>query len=406
MIKKIHLILISFIIFSAFLGLYSTVLSAESEFRYLVDSRGVKVRLPKEIKRVITISDGLIEGVMIILGEQKKLVALGAQGFGTTHSYSYPSSNGGQVTYKNGMKTVSVLDDRLKTLPLIATWNTMPNYEKIAALNPDVIIIRAGSCWHFMNDEQVPKSIAMIESLGFPVVVLRSPNAHEQPKISIFSDEIRLIGKVFGKEAQAGEIADYLMHQAGQVIEMTRHIPENEKPKLLIIGLSPRARENGAAGNVICRDNIESFFLEKVVNAHNACQEKGGRRILSAEHILLMDPDAIVLRTSYGYHPPEELYNAPYYENLRELKAVKNRRIFALPWNPCNCDKRLEYPIDIMVMAKAAYPERFAHIDLTAWLIDFYQGLYGVDKKTAEKLRSVQWMDWTVPLSTHSSTAP
>ncbi|XPS83080.1 putative ABC transporter, periplasmic binding domain protein [Desulfosarcina variabilis str. Montpellier] len=119
-------------------------------------------------------------------------------------------------------------------------------------------------------------------------------------------------------------------------------------------------------------------------------------KILGTEQILALAPDAIVLPTAYGYHPPNELYEAPYYADLRQLAAVKNRRVAALPWLPCNCDKRLEYPIEIMVMAKTAYPDRFADIALADWLIDFYRNLYGVDEKTAKRLRTGQWMDWTV----------
>jgi iron complex transport system substrate-binding protein len=33
-------------------------------------------------------------------------------------------------------------------------------------------------------------------------------------------------------------------------------------------------------------------------------------------------------------------------------------------------------------------------VDLNAWLLDFYQNVYGVDKETAAQLRAVQWMDW------------
>ncbi|HOV52702.1 MAG TPA: iron ABC transporter substrate-binding protein, partial [Methanothrix sp.] len=63
-------------------------------------------------------------------------------------------------------------------------------------------------------------------------------------------------------------------------------------------------------------------------------------------------------------------------------------------WTPCNCAKRQEYPIDVMVIAKAAFPDRFKDIDLGQWLLDFYQNVYGVNQETAKKLRSAQWMDW------------
>ena len=65
----------------------------------------------------------------------------------------------------------------------------------------------------------------------------------------------------------------------------------------------------------------------------------------------------------------------------------------SLPWTPYYSN-RLEYPIDVMVIAKAAYPERFDDIDLAEWLLDFYKNVYGVDDDTAKTLRSAQWMDW------------
>jgi len=102
-----------------------------------------------------------------------------------------------------------------------------------------------------------------------------------------------------------------------------------------------------------------------------------------------------VLDTANGYHPPEELYSAPYYQNVGELSAVKNRRVFALPWTCCST-KRLEYPIEVMVIAKAAYPDRFSDIDLEEWLIDFFKDVYDVDNETARALISTQWMDWCV----------
>jgi len=49
-----------------------------------------------------------------------------------------------------------------------------------------------------------------------------------------------------------------------------------------------------------------------------------------------------------------------------------------------------------MVIAKAAYPERFEDVDLGEWLLDFYMNVYNVDRETAVELRSAQWMDWVL----------
>jgi iron complex transport system substrate-binding protein len=75
------------------------------------------------------------------------------------------------------------------------------------------------------------------------------------------------------------------------------------------------------------------------------------------------------------------------------MRAVKARRVAALPFSPCNCDKRLEYPVDIMVMAKTVYPVLFRDIDMKSWLLNFYAMVYGSGEETALALVKAQWMD-------------
>lgn len=365
--------------------------------RIVVDSRGVRVPLPPRIDRVVTISDGFIEGVMTVFGVQDRLVGVGSSCLTQKdYRFSIPLKSGRNRDYTHGMHTAVLLNPWITELPCIAVWNTAPNYEKIAGLNPDLMIIRVGSCWHWKDNDQIPKSIKMIESLGIPVVVLHSPNTYDRPNLETLDAEIRILGELFAREKQAERLVRYLKTQVDRVSQCTGSIPETERPRVLLLGLSPKSREAGGAGMVLGMETIDSYLLEHIAHGVNAFRESGHFKILGTEQILALQPDAIVLPTAWGYHPPRELYEAPYYADLRQMAAVKNRRVAALPWMPCNCDKRLEYPIEIMVMAKTAYPDRFADIDLADWLIDFYRNVYGVDEETAEKLRSVQWMDWTL----------
>lgn len=377
------------------LGLFLGTGWAAEETRTVIDSRGVEVQVPAEIKRVVTISDGLVEGTMTVLGVQNTLIGLGSSSLQNVAKYEYPSVKGENFTMSDGMNTMRYLNPWFKDLPLIAQYGQAPNYEVLAGLNPDVIIIRAGDCTFWKDEDSMKKAIDSIESLGIPLVVTYGPNTADKPNMEMLSDEIRIIGRVFGKEEEANHLAEYLESETSIVRERTADIPENEKPSVLLFGLSPRTRGQGAAGDALGLKTIESYFLEDIVNAKNAFQEPGSFEIISAERVLSLNPDVIVLPTDWGYHPPRELYEAPYYQTLQELDAVKNRRVMALPWSPSNCDKRLEYPIDVMVMAKAAYPERFSDIDLGEWLLEFYKNVYGVNSTTAEGLRSVQWMDWT-----------
>ncbi|MDD3042413.1 MAG: ABC transporter substrate-binding protein [Methanosarcinaceae archaeon] len=365
------------------------------EYRTVVDSRGVEVQVPTEIERVVTVSDGFIEGIMLALGEEEKIVAVGTSSPQRVYNFTYQTMGGETYEYRDGMQPVTYLSPRIRDLPPVKGSEGV-NYETLAGLHPDLVILRVGSC-AFYSMDKVQKTVTTIEGLGIPVVVLKAPSCFDEPDLSTISDEIRVLGAVFGKEKRAGELADYLESRTQVIFERTKDIPEAERPNVLVFGAWPANRKSGGGvGDVEGTDTIDSYFIEEIVHAKNVYRGTGGMVPVSAEQLLTLDPDVILLTTAYGYHPAEELYSAPNYQIVSELSAVKNRRVFSFPFEPPNCAKRHEYPIDVMVIAKAAYPDRFADIDLGEWLLDYYKSVYGVDDETARALRSAQWMDWTV----------
>ena len=361
--------------------------------RIVTDARGKMVAVPQKINRVVTISDGLVESVMLILGVQDTLMGVGSYCLQHTFDLSWTTEGGETFSRTGGGIPVTMLYPRIKTLPRIAMATAAPNYEEIARLKPDVMIVRVGSCWHYNDNDQAPTSIKRFESMNIPVIVLHSPNTFDSPDIETLSLEIVQIGQVFGRENRAQQVADFLEDQARLVRERTAPVPMDKRPRVLLFGLSPGSRSEGGAGTVSGVDTIESFFLESIVHAVNAYHYPGFFKTVGTEQILALDPDVIILPTALGYHPPRELYEASYYRNLRNMRAVKARRVAALPFSPCNCDKRLEYPVDIMVMAKAAYPERFRDINMRTWLLHFYRTVYGVSEEGALGLLKAQWMD-------------
>jgi iron complex transport system substrate-binding protein len=372
----------------------------EANSRLVVDMRGEDVWVPKNISRVIDISDGFITSVMYSLGIADRVVALGSTNLKEIDTYSFETVSGDNYSFSNGMNPVTYLSPRVLNLPAVAEYGVAVNYESVASLNPDVVIVRLGFCSlntdEYGEEEDIQRTVDMLEALDIPLVVLYGPPAFNTPNISKISEEIRIIGSVFGLEDNASALADYLAGTVTLVLNRTRTVTEEEKPRVLLFGLSPNARESGGAGDVLSTDTIESYFIEEIVHAKNAVTSTGGWKIMSAEQILALNPDVIVLPTDWGYHPPRELYTATYYQNLQELDAIKNHRVWALPWTPYNCAKRLEYPIEIMIIAKAAYPDLFDDFKIHEWVLEFYQQVYHVDLQTAQELRSIQWLDWTV----------
>ncbi len=365
--------------------------------RIVTDMRGRAVELPATIERVVVIDDGFVEGLLYRFDMQDRIAGLGGDCCQKTYNYSFERTDGTIDDYSGGMNPVGYLVPELAGLPQVVASGTGINYETLASLDPDIVILREGaSSFRAGSDESLEKTVATIGSLGIPLVILVGPPFQESPNVDCIGEEIRLVGEVFSREADADALATYLDDQMEEIRKRTANVSEHEKPRVMQLGLSPRARQGGGAGMAWGRDTIESYFIEDIANAKNAYEGTGAFVVVSIEQILALDPDVIVLPTAQGYHPASELYTAPYYQNLQELSAVKNHRVYALPWTPYNWAKRLEYPIEAIVIAKAAYPDRFADIRVHEWVLDFYRNVYGVDEATAKELRSAQWLDWTV----------
>jgi len=73
------------------------------------------------------------------------------------------------------------------------------------------------------------------------------------------------------------------------------------------------------------------------------------------------------------------------FKQVQDLRALQDGRVYSLPANGY-MEERLEFPISLMVEAKAVYPDRFEDIDLEKWIRDYFKELYGVDDEKANEL--------------------
>ncbi|HJH32666.1 MAG TPA: iron ABC transporter substrate-binding protein [Methanosarcinaceae archaeon] len=360
----------------------------------LLDMIDRTVTIPRPINRVVTISDGLVESTMIIFGVEDTLVGLGSSCVQRDFEYSYTTNSGEEFTYSGGKNTAGALCPELKDLPLVAQSSTGINYETIAGLDPDIIILISGSCTCGCSetDEKTMKSIEMIESLAIPVVVLSTPNCCDADIGAIY-ESIHILGGVFSKWSEAENLASILEGEVEFIRDRTENISDDEKPRVLYLNLMTLYGGGATVGSVTGIDMIESIFLEDIVNAKNAF-DGIGKPSMSSEQILALDPDVIMLPTCRGYHPAREVYEGESLTDLQDLKVVREKQIYSLPWTPCRCGERLEFPIDLIIEAKACYPDIFSDIIVSDWVIDFYMKVYDVDEDTAGELRSAQWLDW------------
>ena len=115
--------------------------------------------------------------------------------------------------------------------------------EKILACDPDIVI---------SEFEDVDKSNALQEQLGVPVITLSTGSN------GVFDDaffgSMRLLGKLFGKEARAEELVNYVAEQRKEIEARVAENTAEEKSGVYICGLGNWGTTNHlmTAENYIC----------------------------------------------------------------------------------------------------------------------------------------------------------
>ena len=115
---------------------------------------------------------------------------------------------------------------------------------------------------------------------------------------------------------------------------------------------------------------------------------------MSAEQILTLDPEVMILCTNSVRPNPDILNTDPAYENLRGVSAVKNGRVTSIGLLTWWGDFRLEFPTILLIAAKSAYPDQFQDMEVGKWLNEYHRELYQVTEEEAQRLKEIQQLDW------------
>ncbi|MFI6229725.1 ABC transporter substrate-binding protein [Micromonospora echinospora] len=320
------------------------------------------VEVPVDPERVVVLEwEGLITKSMRIFGVEDTLVGVDT------------------ATKKMGYRARLVpAIDRAEALG--SPWSGV-NYERLAGLRPDVVFLEA---WVASQENRTlhQEVIDKIESLGIPVVVLLSPSNFDEPDIRTAWEHITVTGEVFGKQAEAAKLVGRLQAGIDRVTARTRDIPEAERTPVAYFA---------TINNVMGTKSIQSYLLTEVVGARNVAGP-GTFVTVSEEKLLALDPDAMVVAGHEGYLDPALIHAGRHaglnWANLAEMRAVKNKRLVALGYDEWRAT--VETPIALLKMAKLAYPERFADVDVAAEEVAFYREVYGLDERRAAEAIEAQ----------------
>lgn len=177
-----------------------------------------------------------------------------------------------------------------------------PNYEIIASLKPDLIIMTV--------EGNTREAFDKLSELGFKIFVTNPRN---------FDGILKTIldfGKICGVEARANYLVDSLKLELEKIKDVNTG---KKKPKILVlISLNPLM----SAG----KNTFINEIIERAGGVNVAGKLKQNYPIFSREEILKVNPDMIIL-TESGIEKEELLKQFP---EWRYINAVKENRIFKI----------------------------------------------------------------------------
>ena len=189
--------------------------------------------------------------------------------------------------------------------------------ETILMMQPDLIV-----GWSSTFSPKVLRGTAFWAGRGVHTYIApSSARGNRNKTIAQECQDIRNLGRIFGREERAAEIVAEMQNEIAYVAEKTAHM--ERRPRALVIELlGKEIRSYGA--NTLAGDMLRALGAE-----HLAAEGQS----LSMEELITLAPDAIfvvVIEDDYGN---EDAILARLYENpaLQDLMCVQQRRIYPIP---------------------------------------------------------------------------
>jgi len=226
-----------------------------------------------------------------------------------------------------------------------------PNYEKIVALKPDLVVFPRNGAWE--------KAAEKLKQFDIPVVVITGWDVLKH------TNNIDLIGKLTGKSNRASQLnalhkkyTDMIADRLNGVQKRTIYLEKTVNYTTSVPG--------SGWHDMLVQAGAKNIFDD--IDIAKQPKSKGNKHQLSIdpESILRRNPDIIVKQIGTDFVPPSQEKMAKAIQDLKkrpawsELNAVKQERVYIMSYFIAGGISKL---IGKLYIAKWLYPEKFQDVN-------------------------------------------
>jgi iron complex transport system substrate-binding protein len=241
-----------------------------------------------------------------------------------------------------------------------------PNYEKIAELNPDVVI--ALSVGYPPEPDEIQ---AKLEPFGIPVVGL------DFYRTEVWFTEMETLGRMLGLEDEAAEYLGFFCGYYDQINRTLAAIPDSGKKTVYFEG-AKKYQTYGGAGYGSGIPNMVRF-----AGGYDLYPDRSELAFeVNPEDVAERNPDVIFKGTALGWNAQNETEFAALRDEimsrpeLAATDAVQNGQVYVISFDVAGGAGKKFGPI---FLAKALYPEEFQDLDPEAFYRLYLEGFQGLE---------------------------
>jgi len=213
------------------------------------------------------------------------------------------------------------------------------------------------------NANNGPEEADAYTNAGIPAITIRGETFEE------VYETAEMLGFIFDKQERAEEFISFIKEKVAIVNSRVQDLDDADKPVILISG-------SGGVFTCASKGMFQNEMIEMAggINAGKDIEGTKWARI-SAEDIILWDPDYIVLSNSMSEEDRLGVLNN---ETLQTVSAVKNGNVFIFPSTLGWWDFPLPQSIlGINWLATIINPDAFSDINMLDLANEVYEFLYG-----------------------------
>ncbi len=247
-----------------------------------------------------------------------------------------------------------------------------PNPEQIVALDPDLVLMKSAAL-DDMGD--------VLTQLDIPVVYLGLETPEQ------FFQDVTNLGLLLGNPTRAEEVIAFYQSRLDRVATRLAEIPENERPRVLLLEYSDRGSE--VAVKVPAMAWMQTFQAQTAGGIPvwgSEAQVTDGWTVVNVEQIAAWDPEKIFIVMPHDLDAQAVIDGLKADAYWSKLAAVQNGELYAYPMDHFQWDTpEPRWILGFTWLATRIHPDLFADVDLQEEIYAFFGELYGMDRAAVDK---------------------